>query len=179
MLECLWRPTSLWKVSNGYYTGDWMNPWLRLKPFPLLAQWKCGFLGRACRVTSKRLGRTVSCPGEILDVDGEEGTSTVGCLVKVSEDVCWVAGEWDAKAWMDSGTLSEWPAYMRTFESCPGFWLPSELVETYTKPKLSQEIDRAFTTHAVSSGKGDTKDGNHFVGCCGKHVYQRVFQDTK
>ena len=41
---------------------------------------------RACRVTSKRLGQTVSCPGETLDVDGEERTGTVGRPGKVSED---------------------------------------------------------------------------------------------
>ena len=62
---------------------------------------------RACRGKSKWLGQTVSFPGKTLDVDGEEGTDTVGCPVKVSEDVGWVVGEWDAKAWMDSGTLSE------------------------------------------------------------------------
>ena len=38
---------------------------------------------RACWVTSKQLGRTVSCPGETLDVDGEVKTGTVGCSVKV------------------------------------------------------------------------------------------------
>ena len=47
---------------------------------------------RACRVTSKRLGQTVSWPGETLDVDGEERTATFGRPVKVSEDIGWVVG---------------------------------------------------------------------------------------
>ena len=52
----------------------------------------------ACRVTSKQIGRTVSCPGETLDVEGEERTGSVKRPVKVSKDVSWVVGEWDAKA---------------------------------------------------------------------------------
>ena len=87
---------------------------------------------RACWVTSKWLGWAVSCPGETLDVGGEEGTGTVERPVKVSEDIGWVVGEWDTKAWMDSGTLSEWPACLRSCESCPRSWLLSELVETRT-----------------------------------------------
>ena len=87
---------------------------------------------RACRVTSKWLGRTVSCPGETLDVDDEERTGTVGCPVKVSEDVGWVVGEWEVKTWMDSRTVSQWPACLGTFES----WVLSELVETHT-PNLN------------------------------------------
>ena len=50
----------------------------------------------------------------------------------------------------------------------PGdFWILSMVVatigaggNTHTKPKLSQEIDRASTADAVSSGKGDTKMGD-------------------
>ena len=42
---------------------------------------------RAFQGKSKWLGQTVSFPGKTLDVDGEEGTDTVGCPVKVSEDV--------------------------------------------------------------------------------------------
>ena len=91
---------------------------------------------RACRVTSKHLGQTVSCPGEALDVDGEERTGTVGHPVKVSEHIGWVVGEWEAKTWMDSRMVSQWPACLRTFESCPWSWLLSELVETHT-PNLN------------------------------------------
>ena len=91
---------------------------------------------RACRVTSKRLGQTVSCPGETLEVDGEERTGTVGRPVKVSEDIGWVVGEREAKTWMDSRMVSQWPACLRTFESCPWSWLLSELVETHT-PSLN------------------------------------------
>ena len=53
---------------------------------------------RACWVTSNRLGRAVSCPGETLDMEGEERTGTVKRPVKVSKDVSWVVGEWHAKA---------------------------------------------------------------------------------
>ena len=39
------------------------------------------------RGKSKWLGQTVSFLGKTLVVDGEEGTDTVGCPVKVSEYV--------------------------------------------------------------------------------------------
>ena len=64
------------------------------------------------------------------------------------------------------------------------FWILSMVLaiivaggNTYTKPKLSQEIDRAFNAHAVSSRKGDTKMWDTLLA--GEHVYQRVSQDAK
>ena len=63
-------------------------------------------------------------------------TGIVGRPVKVTEDIGWVVGEWEAKTWMDSRMVSQWPACLRTFESCPWSWLLSELVETQT-PNLN------------------------------------------
>ena len=119
---------------------------------------------RACRVTSKRLGQTVSCPGETLDVDGEERTATFGCPVKVLEDIGWIVGEWEARTWMDSRMVSQWPACLRTFESCPWSWLLSELVETHT-PNLNcpKRLTGVYCPCCLVR-EGWCKDVRHFIG---------------